>query len=158
MDAPARHSFGPFRLDTQHRRLERDGVAVPLSSRAFDILQVLVEERGRVLSRAEIMARVWPGLAVEEHNLSVQMSKLRRALGDTGDEAAVIATLPGRGYRFVATVDAQRPPDAATRSPAPPEPLPGNASPGSHIGSPRRATQRHQHRPAAPPLRLAQDR
>ena len=133
MDMPARHSFGPFRLDTQRRRLERDGVVVPLSPRAFDILQVLVEDRGRVLSRAEIMARVWPGLAVEEHNLSVQMSKLRRALGDTGEEATVIATLPGRGYRFVAAVDAPAPPgaaaswppDLATPAPASPDALPG---------------------------------
>ncbi len=149
MDTPATHSFGPFRLDPQRRRLERDGVAVPLSPRAFDILQVLVEERGRVLSRAEIMARVWPGLAVEEHNLSVQMSKLRRALGDTGEEAAVIATLPGRGYRFVAAVDAPAPqPGTAAPAvvPAPTAPLgpsptlpptgdvaPGPAPPGDAV-------------------------
>ncbi len=149
MDTPATHSFGPFRLDPQRRRLERDGVAVPLSPRAFDILQVLVEERGRVLSRAEIMARVWPDLAVEEHNLSVQMSKLRRALGDTGEEAAVIATLPGRGYRFVAAVDAPAPqPGTAAPAvvPAPTAPLgpsptlpptgdvaPGPAPPGDAV-------------------------
>ena len=136
MDAPPTHSFGPFRLDTQRRRLERDGVAVPLSPRGFDILQVLVEGRDRVLGRAEIMARVWPGLAVEEHNLSVQMSKLRRALGDTGEEAAVIATLPGRGYRFVAVIDAGEPPAAAspspgdaTQTPTSPDAPSGDASP-----------------------------
>ncbi len=91
--------FGPFMLDCSRRALARFGEPVALSSRGFDILRVLVEARDRVVSRAELLQQVWPGVAVEEHNLSVQMSKLRRALGDAGD--TVIATVPGRGYQFV---------------------------------------------------------
>ncbi len=94
-------AFGPFRLNPARRLLEKSGVPVPLSSRAFDILVVLASAHDRVLSRAEIIAQVWPDVIVDEHNLSVQISALRRALGDSGDDPKVIATVPGRGYRFV---------------------------------------------------------
>ncbi len=112
------YRFGAFELDLDRRSLQRAGEPVPVSPRGFDILAALVEERDQVLSRAEIMARVWPGISVEEHNLSVQMSKLRRALGDTGDDGQVIATVPGRGYRFVAALDE---PEADLPLPAVPE-------------------------------------
>ena len=104
-DGKALYRFGAFELDLDRRSLQREGESVPVSPRGFDILAALVEERDQVLSRAEIMARVWPGVSVEEHNLSVQMSKLRRALGDTGEDGQVIATVPGRGYRFVAALN-----------------------------------------------------
>jgi DNA-binding winged helix-turn-helix (wHTH) protein/TolB-like protein/Tfp pilus assembly protein PilF len=108
------YRFGPFRLDPARRLLEKAGSAVPLSPRGFDILSVLVENRDRVLSRAEIIAAVWPGQTVEAHNLSVQMSKLRQALGDGADDNRLIATVPGRGYRFVASLDPEPPPPATT--------------------------------------------
>jgi TolB-like protein/DNA-binding winged helix-turn-helix (wHTH) protein/Tfp pilus assembly protein PilF len=98
---PSSYLFGPFRLDPARRALEQGGSPVSLSARAFDVLLALIEGRDRVLSRAELMALVWPGMVVEDHNLSVQISALRRALGDTADEPAWIATVPGRGYRFV---------------------------------------------------------
>ncbi len=96
--------FGPFRLITARRSLERDGAPVALSARAFDILELLIGARDRVVSRDEIVSRVWPGLAVEPSNLTVQMSTLRRALGDGGPQPQFIATIPGRGYRFIGSV------------------------------------------------------
>jgi TolB-like protein/DNA-binding winged helix-turn-helix (wHTH) protein len=97
--------FGQFRLSLARRSLDMSGNPVPLSARAFDMLQVLIESRDRVLSRDEIMARVWPGQSVEPSNLTVQMSTLRRALGDTGEISQWIATVQGRGYRFIGTID-----------------------------------------------------
>ena len=96
--------FGPFRLIRARRSLERDGAPVALSARAFDMLELLIEARDRVVSRDEIVARVWPGLTVEPSNLTVQMSALRRVLGDGGPQPRFIATIPGRGYRFIGSV------------------------------------------------------
>ncbi|MBQ1762686.1 MAG: nitrite reductase small subunit NirD [Aquincola sp.] len=73
-----------------------DGQPIALGARAFDLLITLVEQRHRVVSKGELMDQVWPGLVVEENNLQVQISALRRVLG-----AQAIATVPGRGYRFV---------------------------------------------------------
>ncbi len=120
------YRFGDFELDLDRRSLQRAGKQVPVSPRGFDILAALVEQRDQVLSRADIMARVWPGVSVEEHNLSVQMSKLRRVLGDTGEDGQVIATVPGRGYRFVAALDE---PDADPM----PAPLPAARAAGSPV-------------------------
>jgi TolB-like protein/DNA-binding winged helix-turn-helix (wHTH) protein/Flp pilus assembly protein TadD len=99
-------AFGPFRLDVEQRRLTRAGVPVALSSRAFDILATLVEHHGRVVSKDEIMTRVWRGMIVEENNLAVQISALRRALGDGPGGAPMILTVPGQGYRFVGRLQA----------------------------------------------------
>nr|WP_321986014.1 winged helix-turn-helix domain-containing protein [uncultured Lichenicoccus sp.] len=107
MDTIRSFRFGAFRLDCSRRVLERAGSPVALSSRGFDILRVLIERREDVVTRAQIISLVWAGLAVEEHNLSVQMSKLRQALGEPGD--GVIATIPGRGYQFVAPLEADAP-------------------------------------------------
>ena len=73
-------AFGPFRLDADRRQLTCNGVPVTLSSRGFDILSLLAENRGRVVSKDEIMSHVWRGMIVEENNLAVQISALRRAL------------------------------------------------------------------------------
>ncbi len=77
-----------------------------LSSRAYDILALLVGQRDRIVTRAEILSAVWSGTTVDENNLAVQMSALRRILGEHAGGAQIIATIPGRGYRFVAEVDA----------------------------------------------------
>lgn len=103
-EAPGAYVFPPFRLHPARRLLEMDGAPVSLSGRAFDLLLVLIEARDRVLSRADIMALVWAGVVVEDHNLSVQMHGLRRALRDSGPEPRFIATVPGRGYRFIAPI------------------------------------------------------
>src|SRR5689334_3907782 len=96
--------FGPFRVDVGEARLIRDGETVPLWPKAFEILRVLVESQGRVLSKEELMSRVWPDTFVEENNLTVNISALRKALGEGAGGAKYIETVPRRGYRFVAEV------------------------------------------------------
>jgi DNA-binding winged helix-turn-helix (wHTH) protein len=97
--------FGPFRLNPAQRLLARGGVVVPLSPKAFDMLVFLVERRDRVVPKEELLRGLWPDTAVEEANLTQQVFVLRRALMDAEDpEAAYIATVPRRGYRFVAAV------------------------------------------------------
>lgn len=85
-----------FELHVRERRLFADGRPVHLGSRALDVLCLLVERAGQVVSRRELIERVWPEVAVEENNLNVQVSSLRKALG-----SQLIATVPGRGYSFV---------------------------------------------------------
>ncbi|HEY1431437.1 MAG TPA: winged helix-turn-helix domain-containing protein, partial [Stellaceae bacterium] len=124
--------FGGFRLDRRggvlFRRDER-GVFAPLvmGSRALDILGVLVERPGELVSRAEIIAAVWPGTAVEDSNLNVQISALRRVLDEGRTEGSCIQTIPGRGYRFTAPVT-RIAVDATALRPSGPPPLPDKPS------------------------------
>ncbi|MET4201630.1 putative ATPase/DNA-binding winged helix-turn-helix (wHTH) protein [Bradyrhizobium sp. LA8.1] len=97
-------SFGPFRLFAARRFLERDGTPVRLSSRALDILVVLVAEAGKVVSKSDLIARAWPGITVDEANIRVQVAALRKALGDGATSASYISTIPGTGYCFVAPI------------------------------------------------------
>ena len=99
------YEFGPFRLDPQKRRLMRDGEVLRLTPKAFDLLLVLVEERGRTVEKDELFAKVWPGVVVEENNLNQNITALRKSLGDSRQESQYIATIPGVGYRFVAEVN-----------------------------------------------------
>ena len=87
--------FGRFEILLAQRRLQVDGRPVALGSRAFDLLAALVARRDRVVPKGELIDVVWPGLVVEDNNLQVQISALRRALG-----VKAIATVPGRGYQF----------------------------------------------------------
>ena len=89
------HRFERFEILPEQRQLLVNGQPVVLGARAFDLLLCLVELRDRVVGKDKLMARVWPGLVVEENNLTVQISALRKLLG--GD---AIATVVGRGYRF----------------------------------------------------------
>jgi DNA-binding winged helix-turn-helix (wHTH) protein/tetratricopeptide (TPR) repeat protein len=98
------YEFGPFRLDPQRRRLLREGEAVPLKPKDFDTLLALVERGGHVLPKEALMERVWPGSFVEEGNLSLHISNLRKALGEKRDQHKYIVTVPGQGYEFVASV------------------------------------------------------
>jgi DNA-binding winged helix-turn-helix (wHTH) protein/TolB-like protein/lipoprotein NlpI len=98
------YEFGDYRLDPRERLLWRDGVMVWLTPKAFDTLLVLVEQRGRVLSKDELMERIWPNSFVEEANLAQNISMLRKALGESADSPTFIETLPKRGYRFIAPV------------------------------------------------------
>jgi DNA-binding winged helix-turn-helix (wHTH) protein len=102
--APTEVSFGPFRLlPTLFLLLEGDK-PVPLGSRALEILIVLLQRPGELVSKQELMARVWPNVFVEPSNLTVHMSALRRILRDGRDGNRFIINIPGRGYRFVASV------------------------------------------------------
>jgi predicted ATPase/DNA-binding winged helix-turn-helix (wHTH) protein len=120
------YRFGPFELQPDRRRLVRDGQALAVGSRAFDVLLALVERPGRLVTKSELLDRVWPELEVQEANLPVQVSALRKLLG-----ADFIATIPGLGYRFAASlqelaepVPPKAPPvEARTNIPAPRDPL-----------------------------------
>jgi DNA-binding winged helix-turn-helix (wHTH) protein len=95
--AEAALEFGRFRVLLRHRQLLADDVPVELGTRAFDLLLVLLEADGSLLSKEELLSRVWPGIVVSEENLKVQISALRKALGVDRD---IIRTDFGRGYRF----------------------------------------------------------
>ncbi|HEY2559266.1 MAG TPA: winged helix-turn-helix domain-containing protein [Caldimonas sp.] len=99
MDDSRALRFGDFELQPGQRRLLQGGAPVALGARAFDLLLALAERRDRVVSKAELLDLVWPRLVVEENNLQVQMSTLRRLLGPQA-----ITTVPGRGYRFTAAL------------------------------------------------------
>jgi TolB-like protein len=94
------HHFGPFGYDTEQRLLFRDGEMVPMVPKAIDTLHVLLERRGRVVEKAELMKLVWPDTVVEDVGLARNISILRKALGDEGTESPYIETIPRRGYRF----------------------------------------------------------
>src|SRR5438132_14387614 len=106
MRPPIKHfyEFGAFSLDPTERLLLRAGEPVPLLPKVFDILLVLVRHQGQVLEKDALLKQVWPDTFVEEANLSVHISALRKALGEGPNEHQYIETLPRRGYRFVAPV------------------------------------------------------
>lgn len=98
------YEFGPFRVDTLKRLLLREGQPVPLTAKAFDTLVTFVRHSGQDLDKDELMRTVWPDTIVEENNLTQNVSMLRKALGENKSEHRYIVTIPGRGYRFVASV------------------------------------------------------
>src|SRR5712675_2782289 len=112
-------SFGPFRLFMAERRLEKADEPLELGSRALDILITLVERTGEVVTRKELISRVWPDVIVEEANLRFHISGLRKALGDGRDGARYVANVTGRGYCFVAPVTRS----ASRRSLSPAQPI-----------------------------------
>ncbi len=110
--------FGCFTLKPHRRQLLVDGAPVALSSRAFDILELLVRCHDRVVTRDEIVRHVWRGTNVGEGNLTVQMSALRKVLGEHAGSEPLIVNLPGRGYRIVVEVIAIMPGEPARALPA----------------------------------------
>jgi Tol biopolymer transport system component/DNA-binding winged helix-turn-helix (wHTH) protein len=98
------YEFGPFRLDTAERLLQRAGQAIPLAPKAFDLLVYFLEHRAHLLERQQLLHLVWPDTYVEEANLSYTVSQIRKALGDSEHGERYIETIPKHGYRFVANV------------------------------------------------------
>ncbi len=98
------YEFDPFLLDVRERLLLRDGAAVALPPRAFDVLVVLVQRSGRLVSKNDLMNAVWGDTAVEEGNLSLYISAIRKALGDTAVVPRYVQTVTRQGYRFIAPV------------------------------------------------------
>ncbi|HEX5886734.1 MAG TPA: winged helix-turn-helix domain-containing protein [Pyrinomonadaceae bacterium] len=98
------YQFGPFLLEPHARRLSRDGEPVPLGGPEFQLLLLLVRKHGQVVEKSEIMETVWPDVEVEENNLTVRMSALRRALGETKGNHPYIQTVSRRGYCLIADV------------------------------------------------------
>ncbi|HWQ36556.1 MAG TPA: winged helix-turn-helix domain-containing protein [Blastocatellia bacterium] len=101
------YQFGPFQLDVAERRLAREGQPVSLKPKVFDLLVVLVENRGRLLEKEQLYQALWPDSVVEEVNLNVNVSALRKALGETPTNPQFIETIPKKGYRFIAAVTEQ---------------------------------------------------
>ncbi len=141
--APAHHhrpiSFGPFRLDPAQRTLTEGDKILPLGGRAFDVLMALVERRGSIVSKNELMECVWPGRIVEENTLQAQISLLRRACMSNRD---LIKTVAGRGYQFTGEIEETD--DIAGR--------PGGAS------SCRGVRERHANQPAGPGVGIVRPR
>ena len=98
------YEFGPFRVDTRERQLLRAGEVVPLTPKVFDVLLALIQNRGHILTKNEVINLVWPNTAVEEGNVARNISTLRSALGEQPRQHRYIETIPWRGYRFVAKV------------------------------------------------------
>jgi len=96
------YEFGPYRLDAAERLLLRDGEVISLQPKVFDLLLALVERRGRLLGKDELIKMVWPDTLVEESNLANNISILRKALGE--NRGRFIETVPKRGYRFIAPI------------------------------------------------------
>jgi predicted ATPase/DNA-binding winged helix-turn-helix (wHTH) protein len=111
------YAFGPFVLMPERQSLMRGDAAVRIGGRALDILTLLVERAGELVSKAELNRRVWPNLIVDEGNLKVNIAALRRTLGEDSGQRRYIETVPGHGYRFVA--------DVQTEAVASPQPMVG---------------------------------
>ena len=121
-------SFGPFRLHVTERQLESDGNSLKIGSRALDILTMLLEHAPDVVSKRDLMRRVWGKLVVDEVSLRFHIAALRKRLGDGQFSVRYITNIPGRGYCFAGAVswtEAQAPPRKAstTVSQLPREPL-----------------------------------
>lgn len=107
------YEFGPFRIDMERYLLLRDGETIPLSPKVFETLLFLIQHRGEVAKKDEILESVWPDTFVEEGNLAQNIFLLRKALGEEKNEHRYIVTIPGVGYRFVSPVkeyEGRRPP------------------------------------------------
>ncbi|HEV8579347.1 MAG TPA: winged helix-turn-helix domain-containing protein [Thermoanaerobaculia bacterium] len=122
------YAFGAFRLQPDEQRLLRDGEPVPLPPRVFDTLVALVERRGRLVDKEELLHAVWNGAFVEEANLTVNISTLRRVLGELPEGQPLIETVRGRGYRFLAPVTLLENGGEATLAPVSAAPSPAVAT------------------------------
>jgi DNA-binding winged helix-turn-helix (wHTH) protein len=101
------YEFGSFRLDSEEKVLMRDGQAVPIPPKDLETLLVLVERSGHIVEKDELMEKVWPGVFIEEGNLSRRIFNLRQVLGEGPGGRQFIETVPKRGYRFVGSVREQ---------------------------------------------------
>ena len=130
------YRFGRFSLEPGEHRLLSDGKPVPLGARGFDLLVALVARAGRLVTKNELLSLVWPGLVVEENNLQVQISALRKLLGPSA-----LATIPGRGYRFELPVESAA---HAGRRPDGPQVAEDVSPPGPSRYGRAAGTRRHQ--------------
>jgi len=112
------HRFSDFTIDTEQKVLLRGGTPIPLAPKVFETLLVLVENHGRIVLKEELMKRLWPDTFVEESNLTFNIQQLRKCLGDNARMPAFIETIPRRGYRFIADLEAEETIDVPA---APPE-------------------------------------
>jgi len=98
------YEFGPFQADRLKRQLIREGRSIPITTKAFETLLILVAHSGEVVTKTELIDAIWSDTTVEENNLTQQISAIRKALGERPSEHKFIVTIPGRGYTFIAPV------------------------------------------------------
>src|SRR2546425_7817952 len=98
------HRFGEFTVDGDQKVLLRNDSPLPLAPKVFDTLLILLDSRGRIVEKEQLMSRLWPDSFVEESNLTFNIQQLRKALGDSARQPRFIETVPRRGYRFIAEV------------------------------------------------------
>jgi DNA-binding winged helix-turn-helix (wHTH) protein/Tfp pilus assembly protein PilF len=122
------YEFGPFRTDEAERLLLREGVPVPVSAKTLDVLLLLLKNAGRLVDKAELLREIWGDSYVEESNVAVTVSMLRKALGEDPQEHRYIQTVAKRGYRFVASVREVWPRAGNLPGPSPRQPQPANRS------------------------------
>ena len=120
--------FGEFQVDVGRRLLRRENTVIPLNSKTFDLLLVFLENSNRLLTKKELLEKVWPGQFVEESNLPVHIRSLRKAFGEERGEHRFIVTVPGQGYRFVAGVRLIEDPGESIEPTVSPEKISGRQS------------------------------
>src|SRR5205809_1096297 len=98
------YTFGPFELDTRGGDLRRENESVPLTPKVFQLLLLLLQTPGRLISKREILEKIWGDTNVEEGSVTRTVTSLRSALNDTASAPTYVQTLPRRGYRFAAAV------------------------------------------------------
>ncbi|MGH9759628.1 MAG: winged helix-turn-helix domain-containing protein, partial [Blastocatellia bacterium] len=128
--------FGLFRLDPKESVLLRDGVPIPLSPKAFDVLVHLLGNHGHLVDKDDLLQSVWPDSIVEEGNLNLAVHQARKALGDDPGKPTYIQTVPKRGYRFIADVTAVSLSDLVLTKPEPSQTDVPSQPPGSPVGDP----------------------
>src|SRR6516225_2401100 len=102
--------FGTFEVDLQTEELRKAGLRLKLTGQPFQVLAILLEQPGTVVTREELQKRLWPNTFVDvDHNLNTAINKIREALGDSSENPRFVETLPRRGYRFLASVEASSP-------------------------------------------------
>jgi DNA-binding winged helix-turn-helix (wHTH) protein len=113
--------FGPFQLDTQFGQVSKDAIVLKLQGQPVQILQILLEKPGELVTREELRQRLWASdtFVDFDHSLNTAIKKLRQALSDEADTPRYIQTLPKRGYRFIAQGDGSRAPVAEPEQPVP---------------------------------------
>jgi DNA-binding winged helix-turn-helix (wHTH) protein/tetratricopeptide (TPR) repeat protein len=121
-------TFGPYRLRARERVLEKDGRPIAIPEKTLDVLCVLLENRGQLVEKETLMRKVWPDTFVEDSNIAFQISTLRKLLDESANAPKFIATVPKRGYRFIAEVREELEPEPlfemAVQEPGPPPDLP----------------------------------
>ena len=113
-----RFAFDDFHLDTDRRELSRGGEAVRVEPQVFDLLEFLIRNRARLVTRDDVIASVWDGRIVSESALATRINAARAAIGDSGEQQRLIKTIPRKGLRFVGAVREETAPDPATDAPA----------------------------------------
>jgi DNA-binding winged helix-turn-helix (wHTH) protein len=136
------YRFGDFALDTDRRELHRGSDPVAMAPQVFDLLEYLIENRNRVVSKEDLIAAVWEGRIVSDSALSTRINAVRCAIEDTGEDQRLVRTLPRKGVRFVGVVhETQRPEPAIATGAAGDEPRPALSLPDK----PSIAVSVHQH-------------